>query len=350
MTRLLFVSIGDIYRASSRFRAYWWAGHLAQRGYDCRVIPYYHTLPGEQRFAALRRRQLIWQQVYGEIAEGIAWADVIVLQEVLLPLWLLKQIRDSGKRLIFDFSDPIHLTNEAETSKIGRLLHTYQALPRFRATLQAADHVLVENESLVALAEQYGCQVGVMRGPINTDFFKPRSQSPDRNSINIGWTGSPKTFHHLAPIVPVLEQIGRAFPKVRLTLVGANPQTRFNYISSRVIPWQLEKEAEIVADFDIGLFYLSPTTWEKARGGGKLLVYMAAGVPIVAAPTGIGGQIVADGLCGLLADEPQEWYDALASLITDHTLRQKLGREGRQRAVHCYSHEAYESQMMAILR
>ncbi|MEM7112663.1 MAG: glycosyltransferase family 4 protein [Chloroflexota bacterium] len=352
MTRLLFVSIGDIYRASSRFRAYWWAGHLAKKGVECRVIPYYRALPNlklKPPFDALHRRKLIVQQVYREIVEAVRWADVIVLQEVLLPHWLLNMIGKSGKRLIFDFSDPIHLGHKANPSLPARLLHRYQALPRFRATLETADFAIVENETLVPLAEQYGCQTAVMRGPINTEFFQPRPLNPERDYVNIGWTGSPSTYHHLAPIFPALEQIGRDFPETKLTLVGASPLTRFNYLSCRVVPWQLDKEAESVADFDIGIFYLSPTEWEKARGGGKLLVYMAAGLPILASPTGIGGQIVVDGECGFLATKPAAWYTHLARLIQNPALRHRLGRNSRQHAANCYSHQAYEAQMLSIL-
>ena len=95
--RILFVAIGEKHRASSRFRAYWWADQLAQYGHECRVLPYFRNLPPglalHPPLDSLYRRQLIWRTVYREILAGAAWADAVVLQEVLLPKWLLTAVR-----------------------------------------------------------------------------------------------------------------------------------------------------------------------------------------------------------------------------------------------------------------
>ncbi|MCA9965538.1 MAG: glycosyltransferase [Anaerolineales bacterium] len=351
--RILFVAIGEKHRASSRFRAYWWADQLAQHGHECRVLPYFRNLPPglalRPPLDSLYRRQLIWHTVYREILAGAAWADAVVLQEVLLPKWLLTAVRHRCSRLIFDFSDPVHLLDDVIASPVLRLLHRHQSKPRFAATLAAADAAIVENDALLPLAAQHGCRAVVMRGPINTTHFQPRPATP-RDTINIGWTGGVRTFAHLEPILPLLDEIGQACPQVQLTLVGAPANTGLRHIRHQVVPWRLETEPAQVADFDIGLFYLADGAWERARGGGKLLVYLAAGVPIVASSVGIGGQLVGNGRFGLLADTPSQWRDALCRLINDHALRHRFAAAARQQAIDQYSHEAYAPLMLSLLK
>lgn len=348
---ILFVAIGEKHRASSRFRAYWWADQLAKHGHDCRVLPYYRNLPPgltlRPPLDSLYRRQMLWRTVYREILAGAAWADAVVLQEVLLPQWLLTAVRRRCPRLIFDFSDPIHLPDSPNPTL--RLLHRYHTQPRFAATLAAADAAIVENDTLLPLTAKHGCPAVVMRGPINTTHFQPRPPAP-RNTINIGWTGGVQTFAHLEPILPHLDALGQAHPHLHLTLVGAPANTGLRHIRHQVVPWRLETEPQQVADFDIGLFYLADGAWERARGGGKLLVYLAAGVPIVASSVGIGGQVVENGRFGLLADTPSQWHDALSRLIHDHDLRHRFATAARQHALDHYSHEAYTPLMLSLLQ
>ncbi len=307
------------------------------------------SIGGPKLLNALYRRLFTIVKVYPEIAKQSRWANVVIVQEALLPIPLLHRIRSSGARMFFDFSDPVYFTDNPYYPTFYRLLTKAYIPRRFRATLELSDKAIVENDLLLDVVQRFGCPGIVMRGPINTEFFKPRVADHGRSYINIGWTGSPRTFSNIEPILPVLDQIGKNCSNVRLTLVGAGHHPKLRNIPVRSFPWSLETEPKVVADFDIGIFYLSGTNWDRLRGGGKLFVYMAAGVPIVASPVGIGGQVVAHGECGLLASTEQEWYDALLHLIRERALRHRMAEEARRRAIELYSYEAYMPLMLSIV-
>jgi glycosyltransferase involved in cell wall biosynthesis len=116
------------------------------------------------------------------------------------------------------------------------------------------------------------------------------------------------------------------------------------------IAWQRETEPQQVGEFDVALSYLPESTWTRARGGGKLFVYMAAGVPIVSSYFGIGDQVIRHGENGLLAKTNDDWYVALKSLIMDANLRRQLGNSAREEAVRFYSYQAYLPFMVSVIR
>ena len=74
---------------------------------------------------------------------------------------------------------------------------------------------------------------------------------------------------------------------------------------------------------------LPDTEYARAKAGFKLLQYMAAGVPVVASPVGINRDLVERSGAGFLADGPDEWEEALRTLLADPDLRERLGTSGR---------------------
>jgi glycosyltransferase involved in cell wall biosynthesis len=73
-----------------------------------------------------------------------------------------------------------------------------------------------------------------------------------------------------------------------------------------------------------------------------LLEYMAAGRAIVATAVGATPEVIADGVHGLLVPPGDEkrLADAIARLLEDRDLAQRLGAAARRRALDHYSREA----------
>jgi glycosyltransferase involved in cell wall biosynthesis len=73
-----------------------------------------------------------------------------------------------------------------------------------------------------------------------------------------------------------------------------------------------------------------------------LLEYMAAGRAIVATCVGATSALIADGIHGLLVPpgDARKLAEAIARLLEDHELAQRLGTAARRRAQECYSREA----------
>jgi glycosyltransferase involved in cell wall biosynthesis len=77
---------------------------------------------------------------------------------------------------------------------------------------------------------------------------------------------------------------------------------------------------------------------------------MACGRPVVATTMGGIPEVVIDGETGLLVPpgDPVALAAALGRLIGDASLRRRLGRAGRERAVQRYAHRTVATQNLAV--
>jgi len=81
---------------------------------------------------------------------------------------------------------------------------------------------------------------------------------------------------------------------------------------------------------------LLDSPWERGKCGYKLIQYMACGLPVVASPVGVNASIVRDGVNGFWSHDAQSWACALEKLLTDASLRERMGAEGRQKVERDY--------------
>ncbi len=63
---------------------------------------------------------------------------------------------------------------------------------------------------------------------------------------------------------------------------------------------------------------------------------MACGLPDVGSAVSANNDIVVNGTTGFLAQEPEQWADALHTLLSDTHLRQRMGLAGRTRVESLY--------------
>jgi glycosyltransferase involved in cell wall biosynthesis len=117
-----------------------------------------------------------------------------------------------------------------------------------------------------------------------------------------------------------------------------------------VIPWSEATEAEQVARFDIGIMPLADAPWERGKCGYKLIQYMACGKPVAASPVGVNMRIVQDWGCGLLADEHEQWFQALDWMLRNPDESATLGGKGRRAVEEHYSLQAQVPRLIDILR
>ena len=77
--------------------------------------------------------------------------------------------------------------------------------------------------------------------------------------------------------------------------------------------WQEHTEVDLINTFDVGVMPLPDDDWARGKCAFKLIQYMACGVPVVASPVGANADVVT-AECGLLANTPEEWVQALRVL------------------------------------
>ncbi len=83
-----------------------------------------------------------------------------------------------------------------------------------------------------------------------------------------------------------------------------------------------------------------------------LLEAMQHRLPIIATPVGAIPDLVSDGDNGLLVPEndPQALANAMLQFIANPELAQKMGRQGNTRYLQSYTRQAFESNLLSILK
>jgi glycosyltransferase involved in cell wall biosynthesis len=271
--------------------------------------------------------------------------QAIYVQKVILPSWFLRSLKRRGRRLVFDYDDAMYAM-APEQDKGPRSWIRRRRVARFTACLAAADLVVIENEPNRAVAERYCQRTLTITGPIDTDRYRPVARQR-RPEIVIGWIGSPSTTSYLRLIEPALRELA-ARHAVALHLIGAAP-FEIPGVTVRHFPWSLESEVADLGTFDVGMMPLTDDAWARGKGGYKLLQYMAMGIPSVASPVGINGELIRHGRTGLLARTPDEWIAALERLIESFDDREKMGRQAREDAVARFSLTHYAPQFIDAL-
>ena len=75
---------------------------------------------------------------------------------------------------------------------------------------------------------------------------------------------------------------------------------------------------------------------------------MALEIPAVISPVGVNTEIITEGVEGFLCRTDEEWSLALRKLILDKTLRDALGKRGRQKVVNHYSVSSNTARFLSL--
>lgn len=333
--------------ASSRTRIYQFVPHLERAGVECAALSLFHKKaigarwyrPGILPTLPFSGKQIL------KAARLARESDVMIVHQALLPLPLHTLLWRSVGAVIYSFTD-VPTAKPFDRDRVWSDLER-----RFRRTICEAKCVLVENPDNVAWVQRFNPHVVTIVGPVDTDRYAPKARAPIEadGPVVIGWVGSPSTSPYLEAIEEPLSKLRSRFPRVTIELVGSAPGT-LTRVGAENRTWALETERDALGRFDIGVMPLPENRWTRAKGGYKLLQYMALGIPSVASPVGINRELVQDGVNGYLARDANEWFDALARLVEDEAHRRTLGARARRIAEDRYSVRAATPILLDIMR
>ena len=255
--------------------------------------------------------------------------DMVFIQKVFFPVFILRFLKKCGKKIVFDFDDAIY-----------NLDGIFRNRERFNELLPLYDLVVIENEECKDYVESHGNKKTLLiTGPIDTERYFPHYIS-NKPSITIGWIGSPSTQKYLEIISETLSKLGKKYKNINFKTIGSK-DIRTKDINLIQKNWTLETEVKDLSDFDIGIMPLPDDNWTRGKGGYKLLQYMAMGIPCCASPIGINKELIREGENGFLVESQDEWFNALSNLIENEELRKTLGSNGRDIAEARYSFNFY---------
>jgi glycosyltransferase involved in cell wall biosynthesis len=261
------------------------------------------------------------------LGRALRTADVVVLQRRLLTGWQRFLLRRTAQRLAFDFDDAVFLRD----SYARRGLHSTARRRRFAGIIRAADLVIAGNPFLGDQARQVaGDKVQVIPTCVDPDGYRLANHVRAGAGVQLVWVGSGSTLRGLEVVRPLLEEVGRRVPGVRLKLV-CDQFLRLDHLPVIECAWDPTTEAADIAAADIGISHLPDDLWSRGKCGLKVLQYMAAGLPVVANPVGVQKDFIRHGQNGFLVDTPDQWAEAIRRLASEPGLRREMGLEGRGR-------------------
>lgn len=133
----------------------------------------------------------------------------------------------------------------------------------------------------------------------------------------------------------VLPKIREKLPDVQFSAVGGNPSPRVQKLAARSHILVTGRVPEIKPYFARATVFVVPLR----IGSGtrlKILEALAMGKAVVSTTVGAEGLNLVDGEEILIADEPIAFAEAVLRLLTDASLRRKIGENGRARVERDY--------------
>lgn len=195
--------------------------------------------------------------------------DVIFLQKVMPPAWLLSLLKMNSRRLVFDLDDAIYLGYPGDSSASKSRLRR-----RICAGLKYFDFVITSNSLIRADLKLATEKCAVFPGPSPQVLASPDKDPCERVVM---WLGSPSTESNVKALLPEIRQ---ALPGQSFLLVGC--LVPLEVPGLRCVPWTPEEEVDALIRSHVGIMPLESSEWNKRKAGYKILEYLRGGViPVV---------------------------------------------------------------------
>jgi glycosyltransferase involved in cell wall biosynthesis len=360
--RVLAVCAFPVEAAATRFRLAQFIEPLKDRGIELTISPFLTT----KQFTELYQGGKTLSKVIGmafsvikRLAETLSVRryDVILVQREAMIFgpgifeWLCSNI--GRKRLVLDLDDATYVRYVSPT--YGRLGSSLKFFGKTDNLIRRSAKVICGNRFIAEYVSANGGSPVVVPTVVDTEIFKPKSDSRDNGPLTVGWIGTHSTFPFLAKLFPVLERLSDQFD-FELKIVGAGKvDLKSEKINFKATEWSLDREPDDFSSLDIGLYPIFPEgaandEWIKGKSGFKAVQYMAVGVPFVMSPVGVCAEIGDPGLTHLNAATNEDWYTSLDMLLSNPQLRSDMGHAGRQYSVQHFCINQHAGALADVLK
>ena len=343
--KVLALASYPIEAAATRYRLAQFVRPLAERGIELSIRPFIDSA----LFAGLYQKNAWRRTATGLIKSAVLrlldvpaarTADVVMLQREAMMFgppvieWLIGRVL--RRPLMLDLDDATYVRYISPTyGGVGSRLKWFSKTDDL---IRWAALVTCGNRAIAEYVAGKGADTRIIPTVVDTEIF--RASRHDRQTRPVlGWIGTHSTFPFLESIFPVLQQLAGEY-SFGLKIVGSGKdEVTVPGIEVENLPWELDREVQDFQSIDIGLYPIDTGLygeWSLGKSGFKAIQYMAVGIPYVATPVGAAAEIGEAGTTNLFATSSREWYDALATLLTDAARRRKMGEAGRRHAVEHY--------------
>lgn len=287
----------------------------------------------------------------GDIFSSRHFDLLFVQREALLvgpPLieWLAMRV---GKcPMVLDLDDATYVSYASPT--YGKISKTLKWFTKTDDLIRWSTVVTCGNRTIADYVMAKGKPAVIIPTVVDTDRFRPR-ETGQRNDVPvIGWVGTHSTYQYLQTVFSALERLARNY-KFKLRIVGAGREDIvIPGVDVENLPWRLDREIDDFQSFDIGLYPIVEDEWSAAKSGFKSIQYLSVGIPFVSSPVGVSAEIGEADVTHFVAKTEDDWVSALARLLDDGDLRQRMGNEGRKHAVEHYTLAAQADKLSEVFR
>ena len=288
---------------------------------------------------------------------------------------LMSRARDAGTPILFDVDDLMFEPDLAKVEMIdgirsqGLQESEVQAFyTTIQHTLGAADYCSAPTPLLAERMRRFWKPTFVLPNGFDEETLARsrlaarRKRAQSDGLVRIGYaTGSRTHQKDFAQCAEAVARVLREHPNCRLVLFksGDDPVldigefSMFDDLADQIEWRRLVPIAELpdeLARFDISIAPLEVgNPFCEAKSELKFFEAALAGAVTVASPTEPFRQAIRHGKTGLLATALDDWYAALASLVSDAGLRESLAREALYDSLADYGPERRAELMLSVL-
>jgi len=280
--------------------------------------------------------------------------DLVIVQRKLLGLFDLTLVRRFAKKFVFDYDDAIMFRSSRHTNprSPGRER-------KFRRMVRAADGVIAGNSYLAEQAARWTDRgkIHIIPTVVDTDEYAVKDYESEKKTDRprefiVGWIGTGGNLPYLKAIAPAVARVARKHGNVSLKIV-CNEFFEVEGLPVIKKTWRPEDVSRDLVSFDVGVMPISDDHWTRGKCGLKVVQYLAAGVPAIVSPVGVNRDLVAPEETGLWASNPDEWEQAVETLVLDKRrggdMGERMGLSGRERVERDFSLQSIAPRYLAIL-
>jgi glycosyltransferase involved in cell wall biosynthesis len=336
--------------ASSRMRCYQYLPWLEAAGVEVTISPLFsdeYVLELQRGHKSVVKAASAYpiriKALFSSKQFDVVWIEKEALPWI--PAFVERFLLSNRVPYVLDYDDAVFHYYDLHTNPVVRMfLGT-----KHQSLIKGAALVMAGNEYLANFAKRSGAKaVEIIPTVIDLERY-PREILQNTTLVTtlcVGWIGQRATAYFLKPYKALFQRLS-ASGLMRFAAIGID--TKALDLPMQSISWSENTEVQSIASFNVGIMPLLDRSFERGKCGYKLIQYMACGLPVIASPVGVNCQIVEHGVDGFLAETEEQWEDALLKLAQDQSLRENMGKKGRQKIERCYSIQVTAPKVIQLL-
>ena len=351
--------------------------NLADPGPLSELCQWVDIMPVPQRSTGLRLKQMLttrrpdmswrlWSPIFAERLtqhlrehhfdivelEGIEMAPYLPVIEAACPQPLIIYDAHNAEWILQQRACTTDMKNPARWLAAAYSWIQWHRLRQYEADLmQRVAHTVAMSEADRAALRQVQPNAPVTIIPNGVDLTAYGNFKGEPILFDLVFTGKMDFRPNIDAVLwfgqQVLPRIQAQLPEVTFAIVGQRPHPRLNVLRSVpgiTITGYIDDIRSYIAGATV---YVAPLR----VGGGtrlKLMEAMAMGKAIVSTTVGAEGFPVTSGTELILADSPEQYAQAVVTLLAEPALRSKLGQNGKKLAHAHYGWDALVPQLEAL--